>query len=161
MRFIKLFLLSIAFFFLLLTAMSLLVPSHIRISKAINISSPPGRILHLIKDLDEWKRWHPAFTTMDTDSLLARHRITITPELQTNTLIQVQWQQATKNPVRNSWQLHRYPMPDSITLQWYMDFQLQWYPWQKFGSLFYENTYGTMMEQGLKNIKTLSEKTER
>jgi len=39
-----------------------------------------------------------------------------------------------------------------------MDFQLQWYPWQKCGSLLYEGTYGRMMEQGLQNIKKLAQK---
>jgi hypothetical protein len=34
-----------------------------------------------------------------------------------------------------------------------MDFQLAWYPWQKFSSLFYERTYGAMMERGLANFK--------
>jgi hypothetical protein len=34
-----------------------------------------------------------------------------------------------------------------------MDFKLPWYPWQKFGSLFYENTYGQMMQNGLANSK--------
>lgn len=39
-----------------------------------------------------------------------------------------------------------------------MDFHLSWYPWQKFGSLLYESTYGAMMEKGLTNIKTLTNK---
>jgi hypothetical protein len=34
-----------------------------------------------------------------------------------------------------------------------MDFRLSWYPWEKFSSLFYEKTYGTMMETGLLNFK--------
>jgi hypothetical protein len=95
-----------------------------------------------------------------SDSLLAEHGVRIMPVLQTDTLIQVQWQQQGKNPVLNSWQLHRFPASDSITLQWYMDFKLQWYPWQKFSSLFYENTYGNLMEQGLKNIKIITEKAD-
>jgi hypothetical protein len=38
-----------------------------------------------------------------------------------------------------------------------MDFRLRWYPWQKFGSLLYEDTYGTMMQQGLQKLKTSAE----
>ena len=45
---------------------------------------------------------------------------------------------------------------DSLTLQWYMDFKLKWYPWEKFRSLFYENIYGVQMEQGLSNLKELA-----
>jgi hypothetical protein len=160
MRLIKLFLLSLLFFFILLTAMSLLVPGHIRLSKAINIGQPADSIFHLIRNRDEWKQWHPAFSMAGADSLLAIHGVRIVPVRQTDTLIQVQWQQRGKNPVLNSWQLHRFPASDSITVQWYMDFRLQWYPWQKFSSLFYENTYGNMMEQGLKNIKIITEKAD-
>ena len=67
-------------------------------------------------------------------------------------------QQAHKPEVINGWKIYQHSQVDSLTLQWYMDFQLKWYPWQKFGSLFYENTYGVMMEKGLSNIKELYNK---
>ncbi|MEI9809028.1 MAG: hypothetical protein WDO16_14850 [Bacteroidota bacterium] len=38
-------------------------------------------------------------------------------------------------PVTNVWRTISHPGQDSVTLQWYMDFQLRWYPWEKFGSL--------------------------
>jgi hypothetical protein len=65
-----------------------------------------------------------------------------------------QLQQPHKKPVINGWKIY-HTAPDSLTLQWYMDFHLRWYPWEKLGSLFYENTYGVMMEQGLTNLKRL------
>jgi hypothetical protein len=34
-----------------------------------------------------------------------------------------------------------------------MDFQLGWYPWQKFSTFFFESTYGALMEKGLANLK--------
>lgn len=66
--------------------------------------------------------------------------------------------QGIKKPVINGWKIYGKAGADSLTLQWYMDFHLKWYPWQKFGSLFYENTYGVMMQQGLDNIKSRVEK---
>jgi hypothetical protein len=62
--------------------------------------------------------------------------------------------------VTNGWQVYNYAHSDSLTVQWYMDIHLQWYPWQKFGSLFYEATYGSMMQQGLVDLKTLVEGKE-
>lgn len=47
--------------------------------------------------------------------------------------------------------------PNSITVQWYMDFYLKWYPWEKFASLLLEKSYGPNMEQGLTNLKKLAE----
>lgn len=155
MRLIKLALLSLLFFFGILTAMSLLIPAHVRISRAVNISSRADSLFYWINNREQWPRWHPAFQGQSA-ALLQQHRIRITPVLQTDTLITMRWEQAGKPPVLNSWQLHRFSTADSATLQWYMDFRLQWYPWQKFSSLFYEKTYGAFMEQGLQNIKRLA-----
>jgi hypothetical protein len=157
MRLIKLALISMVVFFSLITAMSLLIPSHVRISRAINISRSTDSSLYLIKSLDQWPRWHPAFQLQNATAIMKKHHISIIPVQQTDTLITMHWKQAGKPPVLNSWQVHRFATSDSATLQWYMDFQLPWYPWQKFSSLFYERTYGTMIEQGLRNIKRIGE----
>ena len=47
--------------------------------------------------------------------------------------------------------------PNTITVQWYMDFHLRWYPWEKFSSLLLEKRYGPMMEQGLARLKNYFE----
>ena len=158
MRLLKLALLSFLVFFGLITAMSLLIPAHVRISKAINMPDSTRRIFSLINDSSKWRLWHPAFQIPQIDSLLQQHQITIIPLVSTDSLVTVNWQQAGKPPVQNSWQVHRFAASDSITLQWYMDFRLKWYPWEKFSSLFYEKTYGLMMEQGLQNIKNQVER---
>jgi hypothetical protein len=159
MRLLKLALLSFLVFFGLITAMSLLIPAHVRISKAINIAGRSNRILSLVNDSSQWGLWHPAFQMPHIDSLLQHHQITITPLVKTDSLVRVNWLQAGKPPVQNSWQVHRFAASDSITLQWYMDFRLQWYPWEKFSSLFFEKTYGLMMERGLQNLKKQVEGT--
>lgn len=154
MRLIKLAFLSFIIFFAIITAMSLLIPSQVRISRAINLGTTDS-VLFLLTKPDQWSRWHPAFQVKDAAALLQQHKISITPLFKTDSVITMQWQQAHKTPVLNSWQIHHVASSDSVTLQWYMDFRLRWYPWQKFSSLFYENTYGTMMEQGLHNIKNI------
>ena len=157
MRLVKLAVLSLVVLFCVLTAMSLLIPSHVRISRAINLHASAEGIFHLIDNPDQWPQWYPAFQKQNATALLQQHQVHITTMMKTDTLRTMRWQQAGKRPVINGWHLHRFTAPDSATLQWYMDFQLSWYPWQKFSSLFYEKTYGTMMEQGLQNIKRLAE----
>lgn len=44
----------------------------------------------------------------------------------------------------------------TVTVQWYMDFYLRWYPWEKFGSLIFERSYGARMETGLSNLKKIA-----
>ena len=156
MRLIKLGLLSIFFLFAIVTAISLLIPSHIRISKAINIHGEKDSIFGLINDTANWKLWHPAF--IPNDSTPKFPSIHIVQRLQNDSEIVMHLRQSGKPEVINGWKIYRHSRVDSLTLQWYMDFHLKWYPWKKFGSLFYENTYGVMMEQGLDNIKQLVNK---
>jgi hypothetical protein len=154
-RLLKLGLISVVFLFIVVTAISLLIPSHIRISKAINIQAEDREVFSLISDTAQWKQWHPAFLL--SDSMPQFPAIHILQKSQNDSEIVMHLQQAGKPTVINGWKIYKHDTVDSLTLQWYMDFRLKWYPWQKFGSLFYENTYGVMMQQGLENMKARAE----
>lgn len=156
MRLIKLAFISILFLFGVITAISLLIPSHVRISKAINIHSDEASIFALIRDTTKWKQWHPAF--IQNDSTPTFPSIHIVQRSESDSEIIMHLQQQGKPEVVNGWRIYQYAHVDSLTLQWYMDFQLKWYPWQKFGSMLYEKTYGTMMEKGLENIREITNK---
>lgn len=160
MRLIKLALISFVVFFLVITAISWMFPSHIRISKAVTISSHTDSAMQLINDFKQWPRWHPAFQGQNVDSVLRKNDIRLTRIVKTDSLITMNWQRGNNRPVVNSWQIHRFGTADSVALQWYMDFDLKWYPWQKFASLTYESTYGRYMEQGLKNIKSILQQAD-
>jgi hypothetical protein len=155
-RLIKLAIISVVLLFAVVTTISLLIPSHIRISKAINIHADKKSIFALISDTSNWKRWHPAY--IQNDSTPQFPTIHIVQKFQNDSQVIMHLQQAAKPEVINGWQVYENPKVDSLTLQWYMDFHLKWYPWKKFGSLFYENTYGVLMQQGLENIRQLSNK---
>lgn len=79
-------------------------------------------------------------------------------KVQNDSVSTIQLSQPDKKTLLNSWELYHHQSTDSLTLQWYMDFYPKWYPWEKFGSLFYEKNYGTVMEQGLSNLKTRLQK---
>lgn len=157
MRLLKLGLISFVVFFGIITAMSLAIPSQIRLSKAVNVKADKAVLFSYITNQAHWPQWHPAFAKGNMQQLLQQNNIALTPLAATDSTVQVQWQQKGRPPVLNGWQLHQVPGADSATLQWYMDFQLPWYPWHKFGSLFYEKTYGVMMEQGLTNLKAAAQ----
>ena len=150
MKLIKLAILSIVVLFLVALGISLLIPSHIRISRAANFPAPAGSVLAPVTDTLQWKNWNPPF--MKPDSGLAPGASTrITPLRQTDSLFEVRLSQGARSVV-SGWQLYSHSRTDSLTLQWYMDFDLKWYPWEKFSSLFFEATYGNMMEKGLANL---------
>jgi Polyketide cyclase / dehydrase and lipid transport len=152
MKIIKLALISFIVFFGIATAFSLMIPSSIRLSKAVNVKAEPARILSFIKDTSQWREWWPSLNSK------ASFNLNLRPLRQNDSEVVWQLQQADRRPVTSGWQIHQLPSGDSLALQWYMDFHLPWYPWQKFSTLFYESTYGTMMQQGLENIKGLAEK---
>jgi hypothetical protein len=156
MRLIKLALISFIIFGGILTAMSLLIPSHIRVSRAVTLSRDADSVFYFINNTSQWPKWHPALQGSDSNTL-HKNQIILVPVSKTDSLLVIRWQQRGKKPVVNGWQLHRFGTADSVALQWYMDFKLPWYPWQKFGSLLYEGTYGRMMEQGLQHLKVLAQ----
>ena len=166
MRFIKLALFSFIILFLLITGISLLIPSHIRISKAINIKAEKDSVMAQLKYPANWKNWYPG---LDTAKLLyeageikgvilakdSLHPAYIRITKQEPDEITAQFITPKMRPVVNGWKTFNYSTNDSITLQWYMDFHLRWYPWEKFGSLLLESSYGAKMEKGLTNLRTL------
>ena len=162
---IKLVVLSIIFIFLLMTGISLFIPSHIRISKAIDIRAPKDAVFQQISNPANWKAWYPgadrAGLYRENDSIKgimtdAQHALMIR-SLTDSTVF-------TSNPGSGSgqtasgWNIYEIPGTDRITVQWFMDFQLRWYPWEKFSGLMFETRYGPSMEQGLSKLKSTLEK---
>ena len=133
MRYIKLAFISIVFLFLVVTAISLLIPSHIRISKAINIHGEKKSILGLINDTTQWKKWHPAFIPGDSTPIFPS--VHIVQRNQNDSEVVMRLQQTGKPGVINGWKIYEHLQVDSLTLQWYMDFHLKWYPWKKIWKL--------------------------
>ncbi|MFT3903731.1 MAG: hypothetical protein QM727_11185 [Niabella sp.] len=161
MKFIRLFIISIAVFFLLATLVGFFIPSTIRISRATNIAPNKTDILDNISDLSKWPTWYPGLTHVPLEKSIQKDGKTVQATVQnvtlsitnnTDTTVLAQLQRSDR-PVLMSWQLIHHGNNDSLTLQSYMDFKLKWYPWEKFSSLLLDKSYGTMMEQALQKLK--------
>ena len=170
MRLLKLAAISFVVLFILVTAISFLVPSHIRISKAINIKTTPDSIWNWVDDLSKWEQWNPLFNGIDKNKMTWLDTSGGKGNAVKVATTTVKWkekkegehiasmQNGDRKPVITGWKCMPHPGIDSITVQWWMDFSLRWYPWEKFGSLIFERTYGIKMEKGLSNLKTILEK---
>ena len=60
--------------------------------------------------------------------------------------------------IPTGWLVAANPDANSVTIQWYMDFHLRWYPWEKFSSFMFERIYHPQLQQGLDNLKRFLEK---
>lgn len=168
MRALKLAILSFIFLFLLITIISLFIPANIRISKATNIAGDDKTVYTLIDELPDWRQWHPALKNVPGNEFVVLNDSSVKVQGTTITILERKneeliTQMVTDNgrPILSALKVIRHQPGDSATLQWYMDFNLRWYPWEKFKSLFFENIYGVQMEQGLVNLKQLSEGATR
>jgi len=167
MRVIKLALISFIVLFLVITGISLFIPSHVRISKAINIKAEKDSIMVQIKYPERWKNWYPGIDSAklyykggEVNGVILDNKDSLHPVYLAITKVQpdeitAEFITTKMRPVVNGWKTISYSTTDSITLQWYMDFQLRWYPWEKFRSLLLEGSYGAKMEKGLTNLRTV------
>jgi hypothetical protein len=148
MRLIKLAILSAIFFFLLLTAFTLFIPSHIRISRAIDISGKRSTTLPYLQQLSHWPDWN----AYARDSS-GHFKITLTAV--TDSLVTSKWKVGSKEFYSG---LALYGTREgTLTVQWYFDFHLKWFPWEKIGSIVYDHQMGQVMQESLINLKQLIE----
>ena len=167
MRFIKLAILSFIFLFLLVTTISLFIPSHIRISRATDINSTKQEVMNFISDPLKWKEWYPGADSLDILYVAGKPKGVLLDSsgLLGLSIFKINDSVVTVGEVGNTatqrmemgWKVLSGGNKGSVIAQWYMDFKLRWYPWEKFKSLFFENIYGAHMERGLANLKELSE----
>ena len=167
MRVIKLVILSFIFLFLLITIISLFIPSDVRISRATDIANTRQAVMNFIADPLKWKEWYPGADTLDIlyvegkpkGILLDSSRLTGLSIIDAgDSVVTARGVGRVLKPEMNmGWKVLPGGNENNVTAQWYMDFKLKWYPWEKFKSLFFENIYGPHMEQGLANLKAVAE----
>jgi hypothetical protein len=169
MHYVRLIVISFIILLLLITGISLLIPQHMRISRTVSIAAPKDSVLAQIRDAAKWKNWYPGLDTLkpymadgkikgaifdDSDPSHPVY-IAITEEKENEVL--ATFVPRKVNSVVNGWSVAEGATPGTTTLQWYMNFHLRWYPWEKFASLTLEKIYGPPMEEGLANLKRIVE----
>ena len=159
MRIIKLALISAVVLFALITAMASLLPSEIRVSRAVDIQAPPLQIAAALRDLHGYKKWNEFLRNVNEpvisgDSLTAPQ---IKVQLQKGGSLQINaiWMQPDHPALPSTYAI--FPGKSFTTVQWYFICRFRWYPWEKFSSMVYDKQLGTPMETSLQNLKRLLE----
>ena len=128
----------------------------------MNMEANIDSVYQEISVISNWRNWHPSlkdlseneFSIQDDGSMKVRNDLLKITQSKKEEVI-AEFKKAEGRPLISGMKLITYPHVDSLTVQWYMDFNLRWYPWEKFRSLFYDYIYGSQMEQGLSNLKQL------
>lgn len=163
MRVVKLGLISIVGLFIVILGISLLIPSEVRISRAINITAPKDSIYDRLGDLRYWKQWNKLTNAETVPDQQYSANIFTSDDLTVKLLetlpdtIKTSWQQKGGQTIPSGFNLHT--VDNTTVVQWYFDFRLKWYPWEKFGSIIFDKQLGPPMEQSLAELKKLLEAT--
>jgi hypothetical protein len=160
MRVLKLFIISAVVLFGLLTCFSLLLPSHVRISRAIDISDLSPHVKRQIEDLRNWESWNEYIRAtnlidVSNDRIYTKNLSILRMSLDDDG-IHTRWRQPSGKAFHGVFRLIDHD--SSTTVQWYFDFVFKWYPWEKFSSIVYDQQLGPQMEKSLHNLKDLLEK---
>src|SRR5215470_10763585 len=65
MRFLRLVIISLVFFSLIITGISLFIPSHVTISRVVHINGSREAAMDELSDPTRWKDWYPAAQSAD------------------------------------------------------------------------------------------------
>ena len=164
MRLLKLFGVSILIFGILILGLSVLFPSHVRISRAINIGAPMQKVQQELGDIRKWQYWNDMTTQKDLtnkkffDSSFASDQMRVKLISVSPDRVLTRWNRNENEAINSGFQLVR--AEDSTVVQWYFDFRLKWYPWEKFGSIIFDKQLGPPMESSLTRLKKFIENNQ-
>jgi hypothetical protein len=133
-------LVSLGALFLLVTLISSFFPSHIRVSRAIDIHANPDSVSLVLKLADYWEAVLPAGTPT---SIHAQSDSTLHLLIKSTSAIQM----------AAGYQILKGPVNTSCSVQRYYDFYFDCYPWEKFSSLLVESRFGAALESELHQLK--------
>jgi hypothetical protein len=165
MRLLKLGIISLIVFGLIVFVFSLFIPSHVRISRAMTIGKSKADISAYIADMRTWSGWNEMITSQDSNGRFEKQLYT-SPKLKVEIVrvmedsITTSWKYQRSDPINSGFYLVQ-SLSDTTVAQWYFDFHLDWYPWEKFGSIIFDQQLGPPMEKSLLNLKNTLENQPR
>jgi hypothetical protein len=161
MRIFKLVFISAVVLFVVILLISLLLPSHVRISRAMDIGVPAEKVTPLLTDIKQWETWNEYIRAYHNriaePEMLKADEIAIFITGTKNQLVTADWQPPSGNKFGSGFAIVENASRHTCTVQWYFDFHIKWYPWQKFQSIVYDQQLGPVMEKSLANLKRIAE----
>lgn len=163
MRYIRMAFFAIIILFLILTGIGLMFPSTVRTTRAIDIHAPFDSVYKYLNDPKYWKNW---MAGADSNTITFLSNKTEGP----GTLIkmgtgEIKITRNAEDTIFSVWKsaggkvLHAAFIPfipkneNAITVQWYFEQTVEWYPWQRLGTLSNDKVLGPVIQESLENLK--------
>jgi hypothetical protein len=155
MRLIKLLVISVFVLATIITSISLLFPSEVVVSRAIEINAPSQDIAYFVCDLNHWNTWMSEWK---------ENKVTIKDSTAFISSQTIQLIKSTDSSARFNWVATGQPPYDVLiewlplskgnyVIHWSFTQKVHWYPWEKFQTLLNEKLLGYKMEVELANLK--------
>lgn len=166
------FLIAIIGLFGVITLMSLLMPSKVMMARSVVIRDSAANVFSHIRDLNEWKKWHPLFmqegVTVHVHSPSSGEgaKATWNSNGRDNILsimsdtaytLQASLERVHEKPVMNYIQVSQMQNSAEVNVEWKTVTSLKWYPWEKFSGIFIDKMSGPGYEQALQSLKEYCE----
>jgi hypothetical protein len=151
--------------FLLMTLISMLIPSTIMTAKSVTVQCDSTKLFDAVSNLQNWKKWHPVFVTDSNNITIANGTnaaATWTTNKKVNKLVITKsaypeldflLQREGENDMENTIYVNRVEEAGNMQVQWKSVVKLKWYPWEKFAGIFVEKFSGAGYEAALASLK--------
>ncbi len=159
MRFFKLAIISVIFLFIAVTAIGLLLPSSVVVSRAIDIAANQDSVFNKMSNMYEWKKWIVGLDKEGiniesaTEGNFLGTKVSITDTK--NYTIHSTWIGKRGSEQQSIMRIIHNESSPQIVVQWQFTEKLKWYPWQRFGSMMNEAVTGAQLEKNLAALKKL------
>lgn len=169
MRLIKFALLGLVALLAVLTVISLLLPSDIRVSRVVNVAAlRKAEVYAAVSDFQAWKRWNnfvyrSSLTNIRYSSpsggagaFLESDQLRIEEKKADTAGVLLNWDMAGGKQFMGGFQFLSVN-PDSLTVQWWFELHFRWYPWERLGVFVYDRKLGPVMEESLGELQRFVE----
>ena len=170
MRLIKAFLIGAIGLFVVMTLLSLLIPSTVRVSRTTLINNiTPASVIEQVSNLSNWKNWHPVFKNSDAkintisntsaEIIYGTKTVKVLVTVVDSNAVTFILQSPGENDIQNEIIISSIPNQSTVRLEWRALNRLKWYPWEKFYAIFIDKLTGPGYETSLKGLKDYLEST--
>ena len=154
--------------FVVVTLMSLLLPSDIKVSRAVIINAPEDSVYKQIADFKNWKNWHPLFKNDSSVITFSnpsfgknaycniifngkKSHLVITNS--DSSFVQFLSQEKDAFDIENEISIVPVKEQNNLRIEWKALTKLHWYPWDKFYGIFIDRITGNGYQQSLESLK--------